>query len=252
MSASRAAARSRFLFSGAGTTVQLPPTGGGDDAEPVDAYFVAPAAHIGRVVTGVVLVAERIGGAAHRELAAAAGTGAAAQFGLTTVSFADKLAEQGYKVLVLDLFPGQYPQRAALDWPIVKHLDEQAGAQTQLLASAVQYLKQQHDVQRVGLLGVGAGADFAIKIAMERVAVVDCAVALSPHGVLPWAPAVKQASSQNGEQTEKADKEEEESKTSDAVNSVVPLLLLIGEKTPYANSDAVSWLFCLLVSCAAC
>jgi len=251
MSASRAAARSRFLFSGAGATVLLPPadTDAGAGAEREDAYLVAPAAHIGRVVTGVVLVAERGGGAALRELAASASAGAAARFGLTTVSFADKLAEQGYKVLVLDLFPGQYPQRASPDWPAVQRLGEQAAAQTQRLAAAVKYL-QQHDVQRVGLLGVGAGADFAIKIAMERLAVVDCAVALSPHGVLPWTPASELAASQHGDQAEDVSKEEEESKSAEPTSTVVPLLLLIGEKTPYANSDAVSRPACVLNGCS--
>lgn len=234
--------RSRFLFSGAGATVQLSPVAkqaeGGEASDPVDGYFVSPAAHAGRVVTGVVLVAERrtVGG---RELSAASSTGAAAQFGLTTVSFADKLAEQGYKVLVLDVFPDAFPSRAAPSPAAIARLEEQASSHLELLTMGVGFLKTQ-DVQRVGLLGVGAGADFAIKIAMERQAVVDCAVALSPHGVLPWTPAVPVSADEIGG-------EAEESKEEQAAAAVVPLLLLIGEKTPYANSDAVRIFFSSVV-----
>lgn len=213
--------RPRFLFAGAGATVQLPPSAAdtADGGESRDAYFVAPAAHIGRVVTGVVFVAERSG------LANAATSGAAARFGLTTVSFADKLAEQGYKVLVLDLFPGAFPVRATPDSPAVARLAERAAAQDATLAAAVQFLKHQHDVQRVGIVGVGAGADFAIKTAMERAVPVDCAVALSPHGVLPW--------------TARAGAKADEESKDGSEAPVVPLLLLIGERTAYATSDAV-------------
>ncbi|KAG6613576.1 uncharacterized protein IUM83_04380 [Phytophthora cinnamomi] len=222
--------RPRFVYSGAGSTLQFPldlsPTpaaeASADDAAPEgrlqDAYFVAPASHIGRVVTGVVFVAEQ----SRVSRTFAAGAGATDRFGLTTISFADKLAEQGYKVLVLDLF--QEGKATPSDSATQEHVA--------IVQQAALYLKQKHDVQRVGLCGVGAGADLAIKVAMERSAAMDCVVAMCPKGLVPWNPIGE------GESVDAAE----------ATSPILPLLLQLGEKSPYAGSEAYQT---LLSSCAA-
>ncbi|GMF49265.1 unnamed protein product [Phytophthora fragariaefolia] len=203
--------RPRFVYSGAGLTLQFPldPSPAADGARLQDAYFVTPASHIGRVVTGVVFVAEQ----SRVSRAFAAGAGATDRFGLSTISFADKLAEQGYKVLVLDLF--QEGKAAPSDGATQEHVA--------VLQQAVLYLKQKHDVQRVGLCGVGAGADLAVKVAMERSAAMDCVVAMCPKGLVPWKPIA------GGDGVD----------TADATPPILPLLLQLGEKSPYAGSEAV-------------
>ncbi|EEY69283.1 uncharacterized protein PITG_05500 [Phytophthora infestans T30-4] len=217
--------RPRFVYAGAGSTLQFPldqspmhvsdPSADSPALEGrlQDAYFVAPASHIGRVVTGVVFVAEQ----SRVSRAFASGTGATERFGLTTISFADKLAEQGYKVLVLDLF-----REAVADSNTQKH--------EAIVQQAVLYLKQKHDIQRIGLCGVGAGADLAIKVAMEKSAAMDCVIAMCPKGIVSWKPIG-------------------EADGADAVEPpIIPLLLQLGEKSPYAASEAYQT---LLSSCAA-
>eukprot|EP00644_Phytophthora_capsici_P004290 jgi/Phyca11/533787/estExt2_fgenesh1_pg.C_PHYCAscaffold_170108 len=219
--------RPRFVYSGAGSTLQFPldhsplhvsePSAAALTLEGrlQDAYFVSPASHIGRVVTGVVFVAEQ----SRVSRAFAAGAGATDRFGLTTISFADKLAEQGYKVLVLDLFQeGKTPAETATQ----EHVT--------ILQQAALYLKQKHDIQRVGFCGVGAGADLAIKVAMEKSAAMDCVVAMCPKGLVPWKP----VGEDDGKDTTEP--------------PTIPLLLQLGEKSSYAASEAYQT---LLSSCAA-
>ncbi|CAH0476338.1 unnamed protein product [Peronospora belbahrii] len=222
--------RPRFLYAGAGLTLQFPldhSSVSNIDPLPLeirlqDAYFVAPASHIGRVVTGLVFVAEQ------SPVSRAFATDAAEiidhadmthRFGLTTISFADKLAEQGYKVLVLDLF--QEGNVALTDSTIQKHVA--------IIQQAALYLKQKHDIQRVGLCGVGAGADLAIKVAMEQSAPMDCVVAMCPKGLVSWKPF----------------KEDQNADVSQP--SIIPVLLQLGEKSSYAASEAYQT---LLSSCA--
>ncbi|RLN50001.1 hypothetical protein BBJ29_002772 [Phytophthora kernoviae] len=220
--------RPRFLYSGVGSTLQFPldhspilpsePPVASTDLEGrlQDAYFVVPASHIGRVVTGVVFVAEQ----SRVSRVFAEGAGATDRFGLTTISFADKLAEQGYKVLVLDLFQeGKTPT-------------ESTEEQVAIVQQAALYLKQKHDIQRVGLCGVGAGADLGIKVSMERSAALDCIVAMCPKGQLAWKPV---------DSTDVVD-------VSQVMPPIIPLLLQLGEKSPYAASEAYQT---LLSSCAA-
>ena len=102
----------RFVYPGAGYTLQFPLDNSNLyvsrsssqmktlDDRLLDAYFVAPASHFGRVVTGVVFVAEQ----SRASRAVASETSSTNQFSITAISFADKLAEQGYKVLVLDQY----------------------------------------------------------------------------------------------------------------------------------------------------
>ncbi|TDH70662.1 hypothetical protein CCR75_004982 [Bremia lactucae] len=214
--------RSHFVHPGAGYTLQFPldcstgyvsdPTSQAvklDDRQ-LDAYFVAPASHIGRVVTGVVFVAEQ--SRTIRSIITRAGT--YERYGITAISFADKLAEQGYKVLVLDLY----------------QLDSATQEHAAVLHQAALYLKKKQDVQRVGLIGVGAGADLSIKVAMERSAGMDCVIAMCPKGHISW------ESYENSDELDRAD------------SPVVPILLQIGAKSPYAASKAYK---ALSSSCAA-
>lgn len=217
--------RPRFVFPGAGYTLQIPmdhssthisgsPTNSSSlVARHLCAYFVAPASHIGRVVTGVVLVVEQ-SRTSHNYTAESRSTD---HFGLTAVSFADKLAEQGYKVLVLDLF-----QEGKIDNATHEHVS--------IVDQAAQFLRQKHNIQRVGLFGVGSGADLAIKVSMERSVTVDCIIAMCPKGVISWT-VCENAGDRDG-----------------ADSPSVPLLLQIGEKSPYATSEAYQ---ILLKSCAA-
>lgn len=194
-------ARPRLVFSGAGAAVEfLPSDNSGHDAssEPQSAYLVTPAAHIGRVVTGVVLVAPPARLLSREFTAAAAAVASPVdRFGLAAVSFADKLAEQGYKVLVVDA--AQAPAR-------LPRIAEQAAL----------FLRQQHDVQRAALCGVGAGADLALQLAVERPALFDCAVAMDPKGERQWTPP-----------------------SSDDACAPSPMLLLVGGRSAYASSAQV-------------
>ncbi|KAI9920834.1 hypothetical protein PsorP6_002093 [Peronosclerospora sorghi] len=210
----------RFVHYGAGSTLQFPldeTTIPSSPSSPLKgslqvAYFVAPASHIGRVVTGVILVAEP--NRVNRMFAE--DTDATDRFGLTTISFADKLAEQGYKVLVLDLFTEG--KTTLTDSDTQHHVT--------ILQQASHYLKQNYDIQRVGFFGVGAGADLAIKVAIERCASVDCVIAMCPKG-LTWKSVESMASSQT---------------------PLIPMLLQVGEKSFFATSKAYQT---LLSSCAA-
>uniref|UniRef100_A0AAV1UGR6 Dienelactone hydrolase domain-containing protein n=1 Tax=Peronospora matthiolae TaxID=2874970 RepID=A0AAV1UGR6_9STRA len=208
--------RPRFVHPGAGSTLQFPLDNSSvstasslsPDGRLQDAYFVAPASHIGRIVTGVVLLAEK----SRVSRAVAPDEGAADCFGLTVVSFADKLAEQGYKVLVLDLFAPEWKTiptaSATLEHVAIVH-------------QAAVYLKKKHDIQRVGICGVGAGADVAIQMAMERSVPVDCVVAMCPKGLVPWT--CPESGGDCADTSEVA---------------VIPMLLQVGGKSPYAASEA--------------
>lgn len=218
-------ARPRMLFAGAGTAIQFPlnhtplHAGGSaaaaaaaaaaethDAASPPqlqNAYLVTPDVHIGRVVTGVVFMADQTR-LLSREFAqhVVPQTGSVLdQFGLASISFADKLAEQGYKVLVLNVVND-------------KSSDSEPALQMEVVEQAVLYLKQKQDIQRVALCGVGAGADLATKMSIEKPAFLDCSILMCPNGNLAW------------------------SKPEDAP-APPPMLLLVGDKNPYATSDAV-------------
>ncbi|OQR82542.1 hypothetical protein ACHHYP_15866 [Achlya hypogyna] len=131
-------------------------------------YLVFPEAHVGRIMTGVVIAADAAGYASYH-----------------IRTFADKLAEQGYKVLVpeapfvplsavdevsrTDRFVAW--QRAAMEQqPLV--LDRLRGARD--------VLKNFHEVARVGILGLGVGSEAALALASESPAVFDAAVLLCP------------------------------------------------------------------------
>ena len=218
MSSSRVV-RPRFVYPGAGSTLQFPLDNSSvstayplsQDGRLQDAYFVASASHIGRIVTGVVLLAEK----SRVSRAVAPEEGAADCFGLTVISFADKLAEQGYKVLVLDLFA---PEGKTI--PTASATLEHVA----IVHQASLYLKKKHDIQRVGICGVGAGADVAIQMAMERSVPVDCVVAMCPKGLVPWT-----RPESGGECAD----------TSEV--AVIPVLLQVGGKSLYAASEAVRW-----------
>lgn len=200
--------RPRLHFSGAGAAIEFPihSVDGSGDATAVaaestsqSAYLVTPAAHIGRVVTGVVLLAPptRL---LSSEFAAPAAS-AVDRFGLAAVSFADKMAEQGYKVLVADV------------WTL-----GDATRQLRATEQAALFLRQHHDVQRAAICGVGAGADLALRLAIERPTLFDCAVAMDPTGgQQQWTRPADDAS----------------------LPPPAPMLVLVGGKSAYASSAQV-------------
>ncbi|KAF1792309.1 hypothetical protein GQ600_27877 [Phytophthora cactorum] len=135
-----------------------------------DAYFVTPASHIGRVVTGVVFVAEQ----SRVSRAFASSTGATDLW--PHYHFVRRQAGgAGYKVLVLDLF-----QEGKTDSNTQEHVA--------IVQQAALYLKQKHDIQRVDSVALGLVPTLAIKVAMERSAAIDCVVAMCPKGLVSWKP----------------------------------------------------------------
>ncbi|ETV70254.1 hypothetical protein H257_14156 [Aphanomyces astaci] len=134
----------------------------------VQAYLVYPDAHVGRIMTGVVIVPDCAG------------------FRTPYVcTFADKLAEQGYKVIVLDL-----PVTTATsdEWTnsgtFRKWKDTAAAVEASTVRWALRcrdLLKQTYEVQRVGVLGLGYGAEVAVRIASS----FDAVALLSPTALPP-------------------------------------------------------------------
>lgn len=189
----------RALAVGAGGLVEFPFQRRSADsdaaAELKSGYLVTPASHIGRVVTGVVFVADK----GHCDELTA-------PFTLASVSYADKLAEQGYKVLLVSTDQQEEAQ------------DDDVGYQMDLVEQAVAFLKHKQDIQRVALFGVGRGGDLATKMSMERPALLDCSIVMCPDGELAWTPPPKTV--------------EEPPRT-------LPILLLVGDKHAYSQSDAV-------------
>lgn len=216
-------ARPRMLFAGAGAAIQFPlnhsrsPVSSSSSSavaaasspvsiETQNAYLVTPAAHIGRVVTGVVFVAQqtRLLNREFTQSTASQNGSIVEEFGLATISFADKLAEQGYKVLVLNVFS----EKAKA------HSSDVVDEQMRIVEQAVLFLKQKQDIQRVALCGFGPGADLAIKMSIERPVLLDCSIMMCPNGSLAWT-------------------------KPESAPAPAPMLLLVGDKNPYSRSQAV-------------
>lgn len=188
----------RALAVGAGGLVEFPfqrrSVESDAAAELKAGYLVTPASHIGRVVTGVVFVADT----GHCDELTA-------PFTLASVSYADKLADQGYKVLLVSTDQQEEEK-------------DDVGYQMDLVEQAVAFLKHKQDIQRVALFGIGRGGDLTIKMSMERPALLDCSIVMCPDGELAWTSPPKTV--------------EEPSRT-------LPILLLVGDKHSYSQSDAV-------------
>lgn len=214
-------ARPQMLFAGAGAAIQFPlnhsrsfvtsssaaaAASSPASTETQNAYLVTPATHIGRVVTGIVFVAQqtRLLNREFTQSVAPQNGSIVEEFGLATISFADKLAEQGYKVLVLNVFS----EKAKAD------SDDVVDEQMRIVEQAVLFLKQKQDIQRVALCGFGPGADLAIKMSIERPALLDCSIMMCPNGSLAWT-------------------------KSESVPAPAPMLLLVGDKNPFSRSQAV-------------
>ncbi|GAB9464629.1 hypothetical protein Gpo141_00002058 [Globisporangium polare] len=211
--------RSRMLFAGAGAAIQFPlnhsrssvssssssAAAAASSTETRNAYLVTPAAHIGRVVTGVVFIAQqtRLLNREFTQGVASQNSSVVEEFGLATISFADKLAEQGYKVFVLNVFP----EKAKAD------SDDVVDEQMRVVEQAVFFLKQKQDIQRVALCGFGPGADLAIKMSIERPALLDCSIMMCPNGNLAWT-------------------------KPEGAPTPAPMLLLVGDKNPFSQSQA--------------
>ncbi|KDO21021.1 hypothetical protein SPRG_13949 [Saprolegnia parasitica CBS 223.65] len=159
--------------------MQHPVVGAGSEIEwsspdgPQRGYLVFPEAHVGRIMTGVVIAADAPGFASHH-----------------VRTFADKLAEQGYKVLVPE---APYAPLSAVDEvsrtpQFVQWQREAAAKQDDVLArlrAARDVLKNFHEVTRVGVLGLGVGSEAALALASESPASFDAAVVLCPTTLAP-------------------------------------------------------------------
>ncbi|RHY80406.1 hypothetical protein DYB37_006323 [Aphanomyces astaci] len=166
----------------------------------VQAYLVYPDAHVGRIMTGVVIVPDCAG------------------FRTPYVcTFADKLAEQGYKVIVLDL-----PVTTATsdEWTnsgtFRKWKDTAAAVEASTVRWALRcrdLLKQTYEVQRVGVLGLGYGAEVAVRIASS----FDAVALLSPTALPPPS------------------------------SSTTPTLLVTGDRNEYIDSSKVVHALALFV-----
>ncbi|KAJ0408365.1 hypothetical protein P43SY_003091 [Pythium insidiosum] len=175
-----------------------------DDSDAVAAYFVAPASHIGRVVTGVVFCDEPLRASSISISSRASAAAVDQGFSLASVAFADKLAEQGYKVVVLG-----------------DGLSLETADAERRVAQAAAFLRRQHGVQRVALMGFGAAADAVLRLAVQpstpTAPVVDCVVALSPDGRALWA--------------------DGEAPASPVEHALPPTLVLVPGKSAYAASE---------------
>ncbi|KAF0691330.1 Aste57867_17418 [Aphanomyces stellatus] len=140
------------------------------DDKLVQAYLVYPDGHVGRIMTGVVIVPDCAG------------------FSTAYVrTFADKLSEQGYKVIVPEL-----PTTGATndEWTnsgmFRKWRDAAVALEPETLDRVERcrdLLKQTYEVQRVGILGLGYGAEVALRAAPS----FDCVAVLSPTALPPSA-----------------------------------------------------------------
>ncbi|RHY26435.1 hypothetical protein DYB32_007613 [Aphanomyces invadans] len=145
----------------------------GDVSVPVQAYLVYPDVHVGRIMTGVVVVPDCAG------------------FSTTYVrTFADNLAEQGYKVIVLEL---SVTTATADEWTnsgtFRKWRDSAVAAEATTVRRALRcrdLLKHTYEVQRVGVLGLGYGAEVAIRLANS----FDAVALLSPTALPAPSPSI--------------------------------------------------------------
>lgn len=140
------------------------------------AYFVAPYDHVGKVVTGVVLLHDAFG--AHTPYC----------FG-----FADSVADQGYKVIV--------PQLLAEDELATSLTEESTHVwkarmtdveeKRKNIQEAVTFLLQTETVQTVAVLGLGWGAELALHYSFQESSPFTCVVAFCPTQLDPIRTAVR-------------------------------------------------------------
>jgi dienelactone hydrolase len=179
------------------------------------AYFVCPAAHIGRVVTGVILVSDKV--SVSPEIMSHLPEGLAMEvlnkFGMSAISFADKLAEQGYKVLVVDLSSTSVVNSWRID--INSSTQDLVKIKIELLENASKFLKKDNDIQRVALMGVGNAGDVVLQASIDSASLADSAIVMCPNGSIPW----KDPSSSS--------------------KNIIPTLVLIGDRNAYVHSTEV-------------
>ncbi|CAK4689012.1 unnamed protein product [Aphanomyces euteiches] len=134
-----------------------------DQDKVVQGYLVYPDSHVGRIMTGIIIVPDCAG------------------FSTPYVRvFADKLSEQGYKVIVPEL-----PTTTATsdEWSHTgmfrKWKDAAKAQEAQTIARVdrcLELLKTTYEIQRVGVLGLGYGTEIALRVAAS----FDAVVLLSP------------------------------------------------------------------------
>ncbi|KAG9403295.1 hypothetical protein AC1031_005941 [Aphanomyces cochlioides] len=134
-----------------------------DQDKVVQGYLVYPDGHVGRIMTGIIIVPDCAG------------------FSTPYVRvFADKLSEQGYKVIVPEL-----PTTTATsdEWNHTgmfrKWRDAAKAQEAQTIARVdrcLELLKTTYEIQRVGVLGLGYGTEIALRVAAS----FDAVALLSP------------------------------------------------------------------------
>jgi carboxymethylenebutenolidase len=86
------------------------------------------------------------------------------EFGLThdVEAEAHRLAGQGFRVLAVDLFRGETSETPEMQRQHVNYAQRNAHFTGANLVAAARYLQAEHGTRRIGLMGWGAGASFAL------------------------------------------------------------------------------------------
>lgn len=145
-----------MILPGAGYVIQIPLS----DTCTETAYLVQPASHAGRVVTGVILVHS-----AEENI-----------FCHSAITFADKLAEQAYKVIIVRMK--------------ISDQDVEDCRNREKMGRVAEWFRVSHDIQRLAAIGFEEGADavFDLNDVCDQ---FDCFVAISPIGLrsaTTWTP----------------------------------------------------------------
>nr|CCA15658.1 conserved hypothetical protein [Albugo laibachii Nc14]CCA16278.1 conserved hypothetical protein [Albugo laibachii Nc14] len=134
---------------GAGHVIQIP-LSEADGTEP--AYLVQPTSHAGRVVTGVIFVT----------------TVSDHSFSHSAIAFADKLAEQSYKVLIVSVQ--------------AVNVENECCGNVERMRYVAEWFRQSHDIQRLAAIGFEEGADAVLDL-NDTYEKFDCFIAISPIGL---------------------------------------------------------------------
>jgi dienelactone hydrolase len=167
-------------------------------------YFVCPEGHVGRVMTGIIIIPDAAGFATpYLRL------------------FADKLCEQGYKVLVPET---PYSPITATEECVNSNLFRQwrktaMKEQPDMIDRTLQaknVLKNFHEVQRVGVLGLGFGSEAALMFSRDDSQSFDAVAVICPTSL------------------------ETNEKLMSGVSMTIPTLLITGDRSEFIETTKVT------------